>query len=598
MPLKDYQSIHQMLKETVERYPDRTAYKWFPEVGQTDSVTWVQFYDQVRQVAKSLMALGIEKGDKVNIISYTCYEWVLADFGVTSAGAATVGIYQSNLPNDCRYIIDHSDAVIIFAEDEEQLYKLMEIRETIPNIRKVVLFKRERPIDDDWVIGFDTFLGLGKDISNEEFQKRIDEITPADTAGIVYTSGTTGVPKGAVLTHDNFIFTVQSVLQHASINDGDETFLFLPLAHVYARIIVHHSMLAGVPLTFARSMDTIIDDIKAARPDWFSSVPRIYEKVYAKVVSRAEAKGGLVLKLFRWACDVGYAVSDCKLEKQPIPWMTGMKYKLAQKLVFSRIREALGGRVRWCGSGAAPLNPEIARFFHAADILVVEGLGMTENTSFSNVNREDDYRFGWVGKPGAGIEQKIAGDGEIMIRGRNVMKEYYKMPEETAKNITSDGWLHTGDLGEIDAEDFLRVTGRKKDLIITAGGKNIAPALIEGVIATSKYINQVCVIGDKQKFLSALVTINPETVQAYAEEHGISYKSLDDLMKNRNIIQLVEGAVALKNKTLASFETVKKITIVPEFTIENGMATPTMKLKKNIIHDKFQKEIDAMYPTD
>ncbi len=587
-----------MLKETVERYPDRTAYKWFPEVGQTDSVTWVQFYDQVRQVAKSLMASGIEKGDKVNIISYTCYEWVLADFGVTSAGAATVGIYQSNLPNDCRYIIDHSDAVIIFAEDEEQLYKLMEIRETIPNIRKVVLFKRERPIDDDWVIGFDTFLGLGKDISNEEFQKRIDEITPADTAGIVYTSGTTGVPKGAVLTHDNFIFTVQSALQHASINDGDETFLFLPLAHAYARIIVHHSMLAGVPLTFARSMDTIIDDIKAARPDWFSSVPRIYEKVYAKVVSRAEAKGGLVLKLFRWACDVGYAVSDCKLEKQPIPWMTGMKYKLAQKLVFSRIREALGGRVRWCVSGAAPLNPDIARFFHAADILVVEGLGMTENTSFSNVNREDHYRFGWVGKPGPGIEQKIAGDGEIMIRGRNVMKEYYKMPEETAKTITSDGWLHTGDLGEIDAEDFLRVTGRKKDLIITAGGMNIAPALIEGVIATSKYINQVCVIGDKQKFLSALVTINPETVQAYAEEHGISYKSLDDLMKNRNIIQLVEGAVALKNKTFASFETVKKITIVPEFTIENGMATPTMKLKKNIIHDKFQKEIDAMYPTD
>lgn len=598
MPLKDYQSIHQMLKETVERYPDRTAYKWFPEVGQTDSVTWVQFYDQVRQVAKSLMALGIEKGDKVNIISYTCYEWVLADFGVTSVGAATVGIYQSNLPNDCRYIIDHSDAVIIFAEDEEQLYKLMEIRETIPNIRKVVLFKRERPIDDDWVIGFDTFLGLGKDISNEEFQKRIDEITPADTAGIVYTSGTTGVPKGAVLTHDNFIFTAQSALQHASINDGDETFLFLPLAHVYARIIVHHSMLAGVPLTFARSMDTLIDDIKAARPDWFSSVPRIYEKVYAKVVSGAEAKGGLALKIFRWACDVGYAVSDCKLEKQPIPWMTGMKYKLAQKLVFSKIREALGGRVRWCVSGAAPLNPDIARFFHAADILVVEGLGMTENTSFSNVNREDDYRIGWVGKPGAGIEQKIAGDGEIMIRGRNVMKEYYKMPEETAKTITSDGWLHTGDLGEIDAEDFLRVTGRKKDLIITAGGKNIAPALIEGVIATSKYINQICVIGDKRKFLSALVTINPETVQAYAEEHGISYKSLDDLMKNRNIIQLVEGAVALKNKTLASFETVKKITIVPEFTIENGMATPTMKLKKNIIHDKFQKEIDAMYPTD
>jgi long-chain acyl-CoA synthetase len=594
MPIRDFQNIHEMLKETVDRHPDEPAYKWFTGPGQLESLTWSQFYEQVKQVSKSLIALGVKKNDKVNILSYTCLRWVLSDFGITTIGACTVGIYQSNLPKDCEYIINHSDAVVIFAEDEIQLNKLLGIRKNIPNIRKVVLL-RGNYAKDDWVISFEEFMAIGKDVPDNEFKKRVNDVTPLNPAGIVYTSGTTGVPKGAVLTHDNITFTAQSVYLSTNILDGDEVFLFLPLAHVFARTCVYATILVGCPTTFTRSMDTIIEDIKIARPHWFASVPRIYEKVYSKVVSGAEAKGGLALKIFRWACKVGNEVSDCKQAGKSIPASTALQYKIASKLVFSKIQAALGGRVRWCISGAAPLNPTIAKFFHAAGILVLEGIGMTENTSFTNLNRFNNFRFGWVGQPGPGIEQKLSDGGEVMYRGRNVMKEYYKMPEETAKTITEDGWQYTGDLGEIDSENFLKITGRKKDLIITSGGKNIAPSAIEGVIATSKYINQVCVIGDRKNFLSALVTVDPDNVKDYANAKGIAFKGIDDLIKNEKIKKLIEEEIAEKNKEFASFESIKKITIVPEFTIDNGLLTPTMKLKKNVALDIYKNEIEAMY---
>jgi long-chain acyl-CoA synthetase len=597
MQVKDYPNVHAMLKETVERYSAQASYKWLVDATRIESVTWKQFYEQVKTVAKSLMALGVKKDDKVNIISYTCYPWVIADFGITSIGGSTVGIYQSNLPQDCKYVINHSDAVLVFAEDESQLKKLLEIRKEIPDIRKVVLFNGSYNADD-WVISFDEFLEFGKSIPDETFYERVDAVTPQDTAGIVYTSGTTGVPKGAVLTHDNITFTAQSVRESTDIRDDDEVFIFLPLAHVFARTCVYATLLTGRPTTFTRSMATVIDDIKVARPHWFASVPRIYEKVYSKVVSGAEAKGGAALKIFGWACEIGNQVSDYQLKKQPIPFLTKLQYQLATKLVFSKIKEALGGRLRWCISGAAPLNPTIGKFFHAAGILVLEGIGMTENTSFTNLNRYNDYRFGWVGPPGPGIEQKISEEGEVMYRGRNVMKEYYKMPAETAETITEDGWQYTGDLGEIDSENFLKITGRKKDLIITAGGKNIAPAAIEGIMATSKYINQICVIGDRRKYLSALVTLDPDNIAEYAQENDIVFTNVDDLIDNEKVIRLIDDEVMRKNRELPSFETIKKVTIVPEFTIENSMLTPTLKIKKNVVSERHEVEIDSMYPNE
>lgn len=595
MAIKDFRNIHDMMKATVDEHADQPAYQWFSDAGEPlPPITWGDFYQQVRNVAKSLMALGVEKNDKVNILSYTSYLWILSDLGITTCGGATVGIYQSNLPKDCQYIISHSDAVVIFAENRAQLDKLFSIRTDIPAIRKVILFNGSH--DDDWIISFEEFLALGKEISDEALQERIDGTTPDDMAGIVYTSGTTGVPKGAVITHDNLTFTSQSALACLNAESNDTTFLFLPLAHVFARICVNLALLVGAKTVVARGIDTLVDDLKTAQPDWFASVPRIYEKVYAKVVSGAEAKGGLALKIFRWACNIGDEVSDCLLNKRPVPALTSLQYKIATRLVFSKLQAALGGRVKWCISGAAPLNPSIAKFFHAAGVLVLEGIGMSENTSFTNVNRVDNYRFGWVGQPGPGIEQKTDEDGEILFRGRNVMKEYYKMPEETAETILQGGWQRTGDLGEIDDDNFLRVTGRKKDLIITAGGKNIAPSAIEGVIATSKYIAQVCVIGDKRKYLSALVTLDPETVTEYADENDIAYDSFEDLLTNEEIKNLIDREVAEKNKRFASFESIKQVTIVPEFTIENGLITPTFKIKKNIVQKTFKDEIDAMYP--
>jgi len=594
MQFKDYNNFHQMLCETVGNYSNKPAYRWFDENANATSVTWQQFYDQSKAAAKSLIALGVEHGDKINILSYTSYKWVLTDIANMSVGVGTVGIYQSNLPADCEYIINHSDAVLVFAENLAQLDKLQKIKPNIPNIRKVILFNEEVE-GDDWVITYDQFLALGKEIDDGAFEKRTSQVTAQDTAGIVYTSGTTGVPKGVVLTHDSLTATCQSVYHSGEFKDGEDMFVFLPLAHVFARTSCYTAIRTGNRTTFARSIDTLLDDFALAAPHWFVSVPRVFEKIHTKIISGAEAKGGAAEKIFNWACSVGGQVSERKVAGQPIPFGLGLKYKLATKLVFSKIHKALGGNVKWCISGAAPLNPEIARFFHAAGLLILEGLGMTENTSFSNVNRPGNYNFGVVGPPGEGLFHKIGEDGEVLLSGRNVMKEYYKMPKETAETFTEDGWLKTGDIGEIDENNVLKITDRKKDLIITAGGKNIAPSRLEGILTTSKYISQVCVVGDKRKFLAAVVTLDEENIKTYARENQIAYETDTDLLVHPEIKAVIDSEVKNKNQELPSFETIKKVTIVPEFTIENAMMTPTFKLKKNIIMKNYKDDIETMY---
>ncbi len=594
MGFKDYRNIHEMLGETVQRCGDLAAYRTILDGGETVSVTWNEFLRDVRRTSKSLIALGVGKGDKANILSYSNYRWVLTDVAMASIGSCAVGIYHSLLAKDVQHIVTHSDGVLVFAEDLGQVEKLMEIRGRIPAIRKVILFKGTPP-EDDWVIGFDDFLKLGDHVGDPALDARIDDVVPEDVAAIVYTSGTTGIPKGAVLTHDNITFTAQAVRDSVEWKDGDETLLFLPLAHVFARTCVFTAMVAGSATSFARGILTIPEDLKIARPHWFPSAPRIYEKVHTKIISGAQAKGGLALKIFNWALAVGLRVSDLKVAKKPIPTVLGLQYALATKLVFSKVQAALGGRVRWCISGAAPLNPEIGRFFHAAGVLIVEGIGMTENTSFTNINRYDNYRFGWVGPTGPGIEQMTAEDGEVLYRGRNIMREYYKMPAETAETITPDGWQHTGDLGEIDDEGFLRITGRKKDLIVTAGGKNVAPSAIEGTIATSKYISQVCVIGDRRKYLTALITVDADNIAAFAAANSIPGDNLDDLLSDQRVIDLIRSIVDEKNREFASFETIKNFRLLPEFSIENGLLTPTLKVKRNVALERFADVIDGMY---
>ncbi len=401
-----------------------------------------------------------------------------------------------------------------------------------------------------------------------------------------------------MLSHDNITFTAGSVLAASDIRPDDEAMLFLPLAHIFARTCAFTALIAGTPVTFARTLDTIAEDFKIARPNWFPSVPRVYEKVHSKIVSGAEAKGGLALAIFRWAFRVGDQVSDCLLAKRPVPPVLALKNRLATKLVFSKVHAALGGRVRWCISGGAPLNPAIGKFFHAAGVLILEGIGMTENTSFSNINRIDDYRFGWVGPTGPGIEQRIAEDGEVLFFGRNVMMGYYKMPADSAETITPDGWLHTGDLGEVDAAGFLRITGRKKDIIVTAGGKNVAPVAIEGLMATSKYLNQVCVVGDRRKFLTALVSIDLANVADWARAEGIEFSSPGELPAHPRVVELIRAEIEAKNRELASFESIKDFRIVDEFTIDNDLLTPTMKVKRAQAIIRHGALVEEMYPAD
>jgi long-chain acyl-CoA synthetase len=593
MEIRDFANIHEALRATVDRWPDREAYRSILSDGQTQSVTWREFYEQVRQVARSLVALGVGPGDKVAIVSYTSYRWVLVDFATATIGACTVGIYQTLLAKDCQYILDHSDSVIAFVQNQEQLAKLLTVRDGLPRVRKTVLMAGVAA--DDWALDFERFLALGATVAADELDRRIAAVSREDPAAIVYTSGTTGVPKGAILTHDNMTFTAQSISHVTDHRDGDVQLIFLPLAHVFARTCAYYALLIGATVVFARGLERLADDFKVARPDWFASAPAVYEKVQSRIVGRVEAKGGVALRIFRWARSVGERVSDKKLAGQELPLALRLANAVAFRLVFSKIHAALGGRVRWCISGAAPLNPQVGAFFHAAGVLILEGIGMTENSSFSHLNRIDNFRFGWVGQPGPGIEHKIDEDGELLIRGRNVMKGYYKMPAETAEAVSADGWLRTGDLGEIDAAGFLRITGRKKDLIITSGGKNVAPAPIETLLAESKYVSRACVVGDRRKYLTALVSLDPDNVKDYAARNAIPFATLADLQADERIAKLIEGQVAERNKRLASFETIKKVAIVDEFTIDNGLLTPTLKVKRAQAIQRYQARVEAMY---
>jgi len=510
-------------------------------------------------------------------------------------GACTIGLYHSNTAKETEYILRHSGSKVLFVEDENQLRKILAIRNRIPAVKQVVLMQGHYsgPLKK-WVISFYDFLKRGYTVRDRSLALAMKNVRPADIATIVYTSGTTGVPRGAMITHDNMIFTSQSVRNCVPIDESDETLLFLPLAHVFARVDIYATIVSNITLTFSRSMETVITDLKIAKPHWFPCVPRVFDKVYTRVTAAAEARGGLALFLFNRAFAIGYRHSDLVLQGKPIPFLLRKKYNLMSKLIFSKLHEALGGRVRFCVSGAAPLNPAVARFFHAAGITILEGYGMTENTSFTNVTTLDNLKFGTVGRPAPGVEQKINDDGEIVYRGRNVMKGYYKMPKETAA-VLKKGWLYTGDLGMVDPEGNLIITGRKKEIIITSGGKNIAPAPLESLITSSKYISQACVVGDRRKYLTALITLDVDNIMEYARANGIPVTGIHDLDGHPGIIKLMDAEMARVNEQLASFESIKRYAIVPEFTIDGGTATPTLKLKKSVIVEQFKKTIDAMY---
>lgn len=572
-----------------------------PRDGQWVPVTYRQTGEAVREIAGGLMALGLSRGDRSAILSSTRLEWVLADIGNIVGGFITVPIYPSSMPEQVEYILSHSGSRVVFVEDEAQWEKVAQVRGRLPALAAVVLLDgsaagREGTID---LASLRKAGAAHLAVDPDAIDRRTEEIGPDDDLTIIYTSGTTGPPKGVVTRHRNYAFIVSSCLEAVPIRKGQTILHFLPLAHSLGRLEHFLSFDAMMVSAFARSIQTVADDLAAVRPEIMFSVPRLYEKFYARVAAKVEEEGGVKRKIFQWALRVGGEVSRRKQRREPVRGLLAVKARFAERLVFAKIRERLGGRLAFFVSGGAPLAPEIAEFFHAMGILILEGYGMTENSTVTAVNRLDHYKFGTVGKPLPGTEVRIAEDGEILIRGGHVFKEYFHDPQATAEAVDAEGWLHSGDVGTLDEDGFLRITDRKKDIIVTSGGKNIAPQNIENLLKTDPLISQAFVYGDRRKYLTALITLAPEEIGRWARENGLSDTDPALLARHPRVEAIMRQRVDALNRRLASFEQVKKFVLLgTDFSQETGELTPTLKVKRKVVTAKYGALLDALYEKD
>jgi long-chain acyl-CoA synthetase len=564
--------------------------------GTWHATSWHALSDRVRHIAQGLLTLEVQAGERIAIVSDSRAEWVHCDLGILATGAITVPIYPSLLDDQTAYILQNSESVIVFADTRAQVDKLQRIRAQVPSLRHVIAMCGDSPADAGLSLDDLMAAGAAATARQSELDARVDALTPEDEATYVYTSGTTGSPKGVVQTHGNHLFMVESISSVIVAEEGDVTLLFLPLAHSFARLEVFLGVYMGLITAFAESIDALASNMQEVRPMFMFSVPRVYEKIYARVL--ASGTSGSILKraIFRWSVNVGRRVSALQQQHQPIPASLRLRYKLAHRLVFHKLHQAVGGRLRFFVSGGAPLAREIAEFFHAAGMLILEGYGLTETCPALTANRFDNYKFGTVGQALPGVEIRIAPDGEIMGRGPNIAKGYHGLPEDTAAVFHEDGWFATGDIGELDAQGFLRITDRKKDVIVTAGGKNIAPQNIENLLKTDRYISQVMVHGDRRPFLTAVITLDPDEIVAYAQGLGLPDVSLAALATHPLIYKLLEERVALANQRLAPYETIKKFIIVPtDFSEESGELTPTLKVRRQVVTRKYHDQLDRLY---
>jgi long-chain acyl-CoA synthetase len=545
----------------------------------------------VQGLSLGLMDLGIEKGDKVSILANTRPEWTYFDFAALTAGATVVPIYQTNSPDECQYVLENSDAKAVIVEDAEQLAKIREVRDRCPALEHVILMTGEA---DDTISSAEVAeRGASRDAS--EWEERWSSVTPDDICTFIYTSGTTGPPKGCVISHGNYRSMLDMVLDVRALGDDELTYLYLPLAHSFALLIQFGSVALGATLAYwQRDPLKIMADLAEVKPTYFPSVPRIFEKIYTAATAAAEKAGGMKRAVFNWAVGVGHKMRETERAGKEPGFLLRREYEIADKQVLSKVRNLFGGRIKLAVSGAAPINPEILRFFDAAGVLIVEGWGMTETSTAATIATAEDFKFGTVGRPFPGCEVKIADDGEILVRGPNIFQGYYKNPEATAETLV-DGWLHTGDIGEIDSEGYIKITGRKKDIIITAGGKNITPANLEAEIKQHPLVSQCVVIGDRRPYLVALVTLDPEEAAAFAKEHDLPADP-EALASNDQVRAALEAHLEKVNSKFARVEQVKKIEILPhDLSQEGGELTPTMKVKRNVVADKYAGEIDALY---
>ncbi|GAA2155099.1 AMP-dependent synthetase/ligase [Nocardioides koreensis] len=583
--------------DRVARTPDREAYR-YPKGEDWESVTWKQTGDQVKRLAAGLLSLGIEREQRVGIASNTRYEWILADLAVMCAGAATTTVYPSTNAADTSYILSDSECRVVFAEDDEQIAKLKEHKAELPHLLRVVTF--DGTTDDSWVIDLDALAELG-DAYLAEHPDVIEEtakaITPDQLATLIYTSGTTGRPKGVRLRHRSWVYEGAAIEVQDILHEDDLQFLWLPMAHSFGKVLLSTQLACGFATAIDGRVEKIVENLGIVKPTFMGAAPRIFEKAHGRIITMQQTEGGLKEKIFNQAFKVGLEVEGLRREGKSVPLPLKVQHGLFDRLVFSKIRDRFGGRVRFFISGAAALNQDIAQWFNAAGILILEGYGLTESSAGSFVNHPQDYKIGTVGPVLPGSEVKLGEGDEILIKGPGIMDGYHNLPEETSKSLTEDGWLRTGDKGSIDAEGFLTITGRIKDLFKTSGGKYIAPSAIESKFkAICPYASQFMVFGNERNYCVALVTLDPDAMAGWAEENGMAGASYSDIVTSDTVHSMVADYVDELNTRLNRWETIKRWDLLDhDLSVESGELTPSMKVKRNVVETNYQERIDALY---
>lgn len=566
--------------------------------GAWTPVSAAEFGRRTKAFGIGLTTLGVDHDDRVAILSENRPEWPMTDFGTLGIGAITVPIYTTYLSPQVEYILKDCTARVVVVSNEKELAKVMEVRSRCTSLTHVVVVEGKVP-NAEGVLSFAEVVRRGEEalkLQPSAWDERVAHVTPESHATLIYTSGTTGEPKGGVLSHGNFVSNVSTCSTFFDVNAGTIGLSFLPLAHVFERMIDYVMFSRAATITYAESIEKLADNFGEVRPHCFASVPRVYDKIHARIFQNLEDQSPTKQKIFGWALKVGKERLALREKRRPIPGGLAFKYRIADKLVFSKIKARLGGRFQFCMSGGAPLSKEVAEFFWAAGVEVYEGYGLTETSPVLTCNRQDAWKLGSVGKAIPGVTLRISEDGEVLAKGPNIMRGYWNKPEETKKVFNADGWFMTGDIGVIDREGFLTLTDRKKELIINAYGKNIAPAPIEDALKHIRYVASAVLIGDRRKFLSALLVPNFERLEAWASANNVEFRSHQELIRNPKVRALFQQAIDIVNGDEPSEKKIKDFALLTtDFSIEGGELTPTLKVKRRVVADKYKNIIDGIY---
>ncbi|MGV9947682.1 AMP-dependent synthetase/ligase [Rhodococcus aetherivorans] len=590
-------SVARLFVDRVAATPEAEAFR-YPKGDGWESVTWRQVGERVDTLAAGLIALGVQPQDPVAVASSTRYEWVLADFAVMCAGAATTTIYPTTNAPDVAFIVANSGSGVVIAEDRTQVDKLVAHRADLPKVRTVVVIDGEG--DGDWVISLADLEDRGRKLLAESprvVADRVDAIRPEQLASIMYTSGTTGKPKGVLLPHSGWTYTAAAVDAVNILGPDDLNFLWLPLSHAFGKVMLALPLQIGFTTVIDGRVEKIVENLAVVHPTFMGAAPRIFEKAHARIEAMIAEEGGAKKKIFDWALGVGLRVSQARQEDRAPSRLDQLRYRLADRLVFSTIKERFGGRLRFFVSAAAPLDRAVAQWFDAAGIIILEGYGLTETSAASFINRPYAYRLGTVGWPFPGTEVRIAGDGEVMLRGPGVMDGYHERPDATAEALEPDGWFHTGDIGELDADGFLRITDRKKDLFKTSQGKYVAPSAISATFkGICPYASEIVVYGESRPYCVALVGLDAEAITEWADKNGMAGREFGEIARDERTRELIAGCIDRLNDRLNRWEQIKKFTVLDrELSIEAGDLTPSMKLRRKLVVDNFADRIEQLY---